>query len=129
MTTIITRRQFIKSGVATTAGLIVLTRLGGSLLLSANERLNIAVIGCGGRGAENLKEVAKEDNIVALCDVDERRAARSFRLYPRAKKYRDFRRMFDEMEKEIDAVVVSTPDHTHAPAGVMAMKLGTHVYC
>jgi len=129
MTTKMTRRQFIKSSVATTAGLVVLTRAGGSLLLSANERLNIAVIGCGGRGAENLREVAKEDNIVALCDVDERHAAKSFKQYPGAKKYRDFRRMFDEMEKEIDAVVVATPDHTHAPAGVMAMKLKKHLYC
>ena len=129
MKKMITRREFIKSGIATTAGFIVVTRVGGSLPFSANERLNIAVIGCGGRGAENLREVAEENNIVALCDVDERRAAASFKLHPKAKRYRDFRRMFDEMEKEIDAVVVATPDHTHAPAGVMAMKLRKHVYC
>jgi len=129
MKTTTTRRQFMKSTVSAAAGLVVLTRVGRSLVLSANERLNIAAIGCGGRGAENLREVAKEDNIVALCDVDEKRAAESFKVHPGAKKYRDFRRMFDEVEKEIDAVVVSTPDHTHAPAAVMAMKLGKHVYC
>ncbi len=129
MTKSTTRRQFIKSTLATTAGLIVSARVGGLPVLSANDKLNIAVIGCGGRGAENLKQVEKEDNIVALCDVDERRAASSFKLHPEARKYNDFRRMFDKMEKEIDAVVVSTPDHTHAAAGVMAMKLGKHVYC
>jgi predicted dehydrogenase len=129
MTTTITRRQFIKSSVSATAGFIVFTRFGGSRGLSANEKLNIAVIGCGGRGAEDLKEVAVEDNIVALCDVDEKHAAGSFKRYPDAKKYRDFRKMFDEMEKEIDAAVVATPDHTHAPAGVMAMTLNKHLYC
>ncbi len=128
MKTTTTRREFIKSSVSATASLIVLSRVS-SLAFSANEKLSIAVIGCAGRGAENLKEVEKEDNIVAMCDVDEKHAAGSFKQHPKAKKYRDFRRMFDEMGKEIDAVVVSTPDHTHAPAGVMAMKLGKHVYC
>lgn len=124
-----TRREFIKSSAAATAGFLVVSRLGNIRALAANEKLNIAVIGCGGRGAEDLKEVATEDNIVALCDVDEKHAAGSFKRHPDAKKYRDFRKMFDEIEKEIDAVVVGTPDHTHAPAGVMAMKLKKHLYC
>ncbi len=97
---------------------------------SPNEKLNIAVIGCGGQGGENLKQVAAAgQNIVALCDVDERRAAAALGQFPKAKRFRDFRRMFDDISKEIDAVVVSTPDHMHAPISLAAMKLGKHVYC
>ncbi len=72
----------------------------------ANERLNIAIIGAGGRGAANLSEVGSE-NIVALCDVDDRRAAGAYGKYPEAKKYKDYRKLLDEMDRQIDAVVVS----------------------
>lgn len=97
---------------------------------SPNERLNVAAIGGGGRGRANLLTVYRAgENIVALCDVDAQRAAESFRQFTWAKKYRDFRRMLDDLHRRIDAVVVSTPDHTHAPASVMAMKLGKHCYC
>ena len=92
------------------------------------EKLNLAAIGVGGQGGWDLDQCASQ-NIVALCDVDERRAARAFNRYPKAKRYRDFRKMLDEMDKEIDAVVVGTPDHTHAPAAVRAMNLGKHCYC
>ena len=68
-------------------------------------------------------------NIVALCDVDDRRAAGNFQRFPKAKRFRDFRKMLDEIHGEIDAVVVGTPDHTHAAPGVAAMKLGKHCYC
>jgi predicted dehydrogenase len=129
MKTSITRRQFIKSSIAGSAGLILLTRNGGPHALAASDRLNIAVIGCGGRGAEDLRGVAVEDNIVALCDVDEKQLDRAAQQHPAAKKYRDFRKMLDRMKREIDAVVVATPDHTHAPAGVMAMKMDKHLYC
>jgi predicted dehydrogenase len=95
---------------------------------SPNEKLDIAVIGCGGRGAANLAGVAGE-NIVALCDVDERQAKQAFEHYRAAKKYRDYRKMLGEVGKRVDAVVISTPDHTHAPAAVMAMKMGKHCYC
>jgi predicted dehydrogenase len=95
---------------------------------SPNEKLNVAGIGIGGRGAADVNGAASE-NIVALCDVDERRAAATFKRYPNAVRYRDFRKMLDEMHAQIDAVVVGTPDHTHAVAGVMAMKLGKHCYC
>ncbi|HID77799.1 MAG TPA: Gfo/Idh/MocA family oxidoreductase, partial [Planctomycetaceae bacterium] len=95
---------------------------------SPNERLNIAGIGVGGRGAANVNGVAGE-NIVALCDVDEARAGKTFERYPKAKRYKDFRRMLEEMDRQIDAVVIGTPDHTHAPAGVMAMGMGKHCYC
>ncbi len=95
---------------------------------SPHEKLNIAAIGVGGRGGEDVNGVAHE-NIVALCDVDERQAKGTFERYPGAKRYKDFRKMLDEIHAQIDAVVVGTPDHVHAPAGVMAMRLGKHCYC
>ena len=97
--------------------------------LSPNDKLDVAAIGCGGRGGADLNEVAATENIVALCDVDEKRAAAAFNAHPKARKFRDFRKMLDQMHKQIDAVVIGTPDHTHAPPGVMAMKLGKHCYC
>ena len=93
-----------------------------------NEKLNLAIVGCGGQGAENLKRVAGE-NIVALCDVDEERAADAFRSHPKAKRFRDYRKMLDALHPQIDAVVVSIPDHMHAPVSLAAMELGKHVYC
>jgi len=95
---------------------------------SPSEKLRIAVIGCGGRGAVDLKGVSGED-IVALCDVDDRRAAKSFEEHPKARRFKDFRRMFDAMNHEIDAVVVATPDHTHEVACLAAIGHGKHVYC
>lgn len=95
---------------------------------SANDKLDVAIIGPGGRGASNLQGVSSE-NIVAICDVDDRRAAGAFKQYPKAKRYRDFRRMLSELDKQIDAVVVSTPDHTHAAASLMAIKMNKHCYC
>jgi len=82
----------------------------------------------GGRGAADVNGVESE-NIVALCDVDEQRAAGTFQRFPQAKRYKDFRKMLDEIHGQIDAVVIGTPDHTHAVAGVMAMKMGKHCYC
>jgi predicted dehydrogenase len=92
------------------------------------DKLNLAVVGCGGQGEENLRQVAGE-NIVALCDVDERRAAEAFKRHPRARRFRDYRKMLDAVERQIDAVVVSTPDHMHAPVSLAAMERGKHVYC
>jgi predicted dehydrogenase len=92
------------------------------------EKLNIAVVGCGGQGSENLERVSGE-NIVALCDVDEKRAADAFKRFPSVKRFRDYRKMFDEMHRQIDAVVVSIPDHMHALVSLAAMELGKHVYC
>jgi len=95
---------------------------------SPTEKLNLACIGVGGRGAANLDAV-KGENIVALCDVDQQRAGSVLDQYPRARKFADFRRMLDELDRQIDAVVVSTPDHTHAVACVKAMQMGKHCYC
>jgi predicted dehydrogenase len=92
------------------------------------DKLNLAIVGCGGQGSENLRAVASE-NIVALCDVDERRAAGAFAKYPKAQRFRDYRKMLDAVHAQIDAVVVSTPDHMHATISLAAMDLGKHVYC
>lgn len=93
-----------------------------------NEKLNIAMIGAGGRGRGNLDGVLSE-NIVALCDVDERLAHSAQQACPNAKFFKDFRKMLEQMRNQIDAVVVSTPDHTHAVAAAMAIRMGKHVYC
>jgi predicted dehydrogenase len=91
-------------------------------------KIRLAVIGCGGQGGSDLGNMAGED-IVALCDVDERRAAGSFTRFPKARRFKDFRRMFDAMANEIDAVLVGTPDHIHAVASLAAIGHGKHVYC
>ena len=93
-----------------------------------SEKLNIAGIGVGGRGQSNLRSLEGE-NIVALCDVDWGHAGGTFRRYPDAKRYHDFREMLEKEDKNIDAVVVSAPDHMHAPASMAAIKRGKHVYC
>jgi len=125
----LSRREFI-GGAAGAAGLTIVPRhvLGASRGLAApSDRLNIAGIGVGGRGVDDLDGV-KSQNIVALCDVDDETAAPSFKQYPNARRYRDFRKMLDQ-EKGIDAVVIATPDHTHAVAAMAALKAGKHVYC
>jgi predicted dehydrogenase len=122
------RRDFLRNMVCTGSGLIILSNSRLVRGTQANNKLNIAGIGVGGRGAADINGVASE-NIVALCDIDEKHAAQTFERYPDAKRYKDFRKMLDEMHNKIDAVVIGTPDHTHAPAGMMAMKLGKHCYC
>ena len=96
-------------------------------LRPADEKLNIACIGIGGQGSGNVRGVMSE-NIVALCDVDFNRAAGNFRFLPDAARYRDYRQMFDEMGDQFDAVLISTPDHTHFPAAMMALERGKHIY-
>jgi predicted dehydrogenase len=130
----LSRRDFLKrttlaGGLAAIGG--VWSEGAARACTSPNEKLNVAQVGAGGQGGGDLGQVAGDPmvNIVALCDPDEARAADSFKKFPNAKKFKDFRRMFEEAGKEIDAVVVSTPDHMHAPIAVAAMKLGKHVYC
>ncbi len=123
------RRTFVKSAAATAGLFTIVPRhvLGGPGHTPPSEKLNIAGIGIGGKGAGDLRGVESE-NIVALCDVDSRYAGGTFKRYPEAKRYTDYRVMLDELE-EIDAIVVATPDHLHAPISLHAMKLGKHVYC
>jgi predicted dehydrogenase len=124
------RRDMLRNTTLAGVGIWATGRSAWAEAKSPNEKLNLALIGVGWRGRDNLNEVARlSENIVALCDVDDERAGDAFTKFPKARKYYDFRKMLDEMDKQIDAVVVSTPDHTHAVAGVMAMKMGKHCYC
>ena len=112
------RRSFLKSTSALSTGLLILP---GLYSCSPNNKLNVAVIGVGGRGRANWGKVENE-NIVAMCDVDDNRAAEGYEMYPKARKFKDFRVMFDKMHNEIDAVIISTPDHTHFAATMAAME-------
>jgi predicted dehydrogenase len=129
MTPLTTRRHLLTAATAFAAGAWLAPRIAiGRAGPPANSRINLAFIGVGGRGAHNLQGLSGE-NIVALCDVDDQNAAGSFDAHPKAKRFRDFREMLDKMGREIDAVVVSTPDHTHFAATMAAMELGKHVFC
>ena len=122
------RRDFL--AVSGTVGAFMVVPAGVLALdneTSPNQKLNIAGIGVGGQGGEDLNEMTSE-NIVALCDVDWDHAAHTFKKFPKAKVYKDFREMLDQ-EKGIDAVVVGTPDHNHAIVSMAAIKHGKHVYC
>ncbi|MEJ2704934.1 MAG: Gfo/Idh/MocA family oxidoreductase [Sedimentisphaerales bacterium] len=124
----LSRRDFIRGSVGAVAMTVVPAEVfGGPRRMAPSEKLNIAGIGVGGQGSWDLGNVSSE-NIVALCDVDLDRAADTFKRYPKAKQYRDFRVML-EKEKSVDAVVVATPDHVHAVATMTAIKMGKHVYC
>jgi predicted dehydrogenase len=120
----LSRRSFMKTASAAAAGALIIPNF---LRCAPGNRLNIAVIGVGGRGESSWTQVPKE-SIVAMCDVDDRQSARGFKACPNAKQYKDFRKMFDEMGKDIDAVIIATPDHTHFPAAMAAMELGKHVF-
>jgi len=95
---------------------------------SPNEKLNVAAIGAGGKGRSDIMGCLPE-NIIAFADPDDKRAEKTFKEFPNVPKYKDFRRMFDKHEKEIDAVTVSCPDHMHGTASMWAMARGKHVYC
>lgn len=124
----ISRRAFIGRAAAGAAAVTIVPRhvLGGPDYQAPSDTLNIAAIGAGGKGQSDVISVSTE-NIYALCDVDELQALKTFKAFPEAKQYNDFRVML-EKEKEIDAVMVSTPDHTHAVAAMMAIKMGKHVF-
>src|SRR5262249_41700535 len=94
----------------------------------AGEQVRFACIGVGGKGRSDTADAARHGTVVALCDVDEQTLGQAAKLYPRAKTFTDFRKMLDEMGKGIDAVTVSTPDHTHAVASALAMRLGKHCF-
>jgi len=122
------RRKFVTSSAAAASAFMIVPRhvLGGQGYKAPSDKLNIAGIGVGGQGAANLREMAVE-NIVALCDVDWAHAAGTFEKFPKAVKYKDFRVMLDK-QKDIDAVLVATPDHVHAAATLAAIRAGKHVY-
>ena len=119
-----TRRDILKAGAASALAVNFLP----SRVFGANERLAVAGIGVGGKGGSDISGASKIGDVVALCDVDSRRGGGAFGKWPKAKRFTDFRVMLDEMGKSIDACTVSTPDHTHAPAAIRAMRQGIHVY-
>ncbi len=92
------------------------------------EKLNIASIGAGGKAASDIRACAMTENIVALCDVDDKQAAKTYQDFEKPVKYKDFRKMLDKEDKNIDAVIVTIPDHMHAIAASWAMERGKHVY-
>jgi predicted dehydrogenase len=133
----LTRRRFLADSTRAVSVFAILPSLsaraqapGERRRLSANDKINVAFIGVASRGADNIGGVttAEDVNVVALCDVDENYLNGAGVKFPGAKRYRDYRKLLDN-EKTLDAVVVSTPDHHHAPASMMAIKLGKHVYC
>lgn len=122
------RRSFLRAAAFGGAGLIILRNAASAQGTKANSKLNLAHVGCGGRGRELLGGFSRQENSVALCDVNESRAAQTFKNFPNLPRFQDFREMIDKMGKEIDAVVVATPDHTHAVASAYAIRAGKHVY-
>ncbi len=128
----ITRRSFVGTTGAAIAGLTILPSsvVSGLGYKAPSDKLNIAGIGVGGVGATNLRNVAQTENIVALCDVDWGYVTNNgvFAAYPTAKKYWDYRKMYDEMGKSIDAVIIATADHSHALTASHALTMGKHVY-
>ncbi len=125
MNPIVSRRHFL-SRASAGAGLLILSGTRGFGRISPNEKLNIGVIGVAGRGGDDLAEVSAE-NIVALCDIDDHNLAAAAKKHPGAKTYNDFRELIDQ--KDLDAVVVGTPDHAHAVQAVAALRSGRHLYC
>lgn len=129
------RRRFIKQSVITATGLYLAPKFAiGKAGASANSKINVACVGIGNMGNAAVHS-SKEENIVALCDVDWRSDWGAHRnpnavaaAYPKARRFEDFRDMLDKMGKEIDAVCVSTADHTHFPIGMAAMEQGKHLF-
>jgi len=123
------RRSFLTATGSLALGFTIVPRhvLGGAGYLAPSERVNLAGIGAG--GGDIATHARNGANVVALCDVDDVRAAGSFRAFPKARRYKDFRVMLDKEAKNIDAVTVGTPDHIHAVAAMAAIRAGKHVYC
>lgn len=124
---VLNRRHFLESSAALAAGLYVAPSIA-KASQSPNEKLNLAIIGCGHKGWHNVQQLTHE-NITVLCDIDTTFLDKAAETFPNARKYRDYREMLEKEDKDIDAVVVSTADHNHAPATIRALDLGKHVYC
>jgi predicted dehydrogenase len=126
-----TRRSFIKQAAVSAAAFTILPRFVlGKGYIAPSDKIYVAGIGAGGKGESDIANFAKSGKaeISFLCDVDDRRAVKSVQNFPKAKYYKDYRKMLDENHKSIDAVSVSTPDHNHAVQAMAAMQLGKHVY-
>ncbi len=126
---VVSRRAFLGTTAAAAAGITIIPShvVAGLGHKAPSDKLNIVGVGVGGMGFANLKNLESE-NIVGLCDVDWKYADKVFEYFPKAKKYKDWRKMYDEMGKQFDAVVIATADHTHAIAAAHAITMGKHVY-
>jgi predicted dehydrogenase len=128
----ISRRVFLQTGAVAAAGIVIVPRhvLGGKGYVPPSDKLNIAAIGAGGKGMVNITQSYNNgsDNIAVLCDVDDRQAKEARQKWPGARYHKDYRIMLEKENKNIDAVIVSTPDHMHFPMAMAAMQLGKHVY-
>ena len=124
-----TRRVFLQTTAATGIGYWVAAGARAEESKSPNDKIRMASVGIGGKGSSDSEDAANNGEMVAICDTDESRLAGVAEKFPKAKAFTDFRKMLEEMDKSIDAVTVSTPDHTHAPAALMAMRLGKHCFC
>ena len=127
----VSRREFIGSAAAAAATITIVPSyvLGGPGKRPPSEKLGIAQIGCGGKGYGDLRSAIQEGGqVVAMCDVDKARAGKTFKQFRNVPKFGDFRKMLDKRHKDIDAVIISTPDHTHAVAAMHAIKMKKHVY-
>lgn len=124
----IPRRAFLKAATAASAALSFPAIMRSQHGRSPNDRLNIALVGVGGRGKEAVRGLATE-NFAAFCDVDEQRASESFEMHPEVPRFQDYRKMLDRLGDQIDAITISTPDHMHYPIAVAALQLGKHVFC
>src|SRR5262245_3969348 len=128
MNSSLTRRRFLRQTTAAVSGLWLAAPFLGRAArrLSANDKLNIGFVGTAGQAEFSISNL-KDQNIVALCDVDEKKLNAAAQRFPSAKTYHHVRRLVDQ--KDIDAIVVATPDHTHAVAAVAALQSGRHLYC
>ncbi len=122
------RRRFLQQSAAALAAGYFIAESKAQESSSPNERLDIAAVGVANKGGHNLEQLASQ-NIVALCDVDENFLRQAALRFPQARQYRDYRKMLEAEANRVQAVVVSTADHTHAPAASVALDLGLHVYC
>jgi predicted dehydrogenase len=122
------RRSFLKRSAAAGVGFWIAGTTVAEDKKSPNEVIRFGCIGVGGKGGGDTADASRHGVVVAICDIDDNTLDKAARTYPKAQKYNDFRRMLDEMGKSIDAVTVSTPDHTHAVASAMAMRLGKHCF-
>jgi len=124
------RREFLRNSALAAAATMSFPYIMSTRAAGANEKIRVACIGVGGKGDSDCDQAAANGGeIVALCDVDSNTLNNKAKKYPNAKLYKDFRKMLEEMDKSIDAVTISTPDHVHGVAAGMAMKMGKHVYC
>jgi len=122
------RRRFLKTSAVIGAGYWTLGGIAPRESRSANEKVQFACVGVGGKGAQDSQDAGRHGDVVAICDVDDKNLELAAVRWPNAKKYNDYRKMFEEMEKAIDAFTVSTPDHCHAVIASMGMKMGKHAH-